>query len=271
MRFRKCHGLFKVLIFSALSAFIVFQTCQAQQNPYRTNLGIEIPITVGALGADLGLLYSQRQLNVLDTATISGLDVADIPGIDRIATRQWSPTAANFSHALVGLSAVGAITVSMTRGPRSRIVETGVIFAESFLMNELITNSTKLWVRRTRPFVYNDDAPLKKKREHDARLSFVSGHSSVAAVFCFSAASVYTDWYPDRKGKALVWAAAATIPAVTAALRVAAGKHFPTDVVAGYLVGAGSGLLVPWLHKRRQNKRTSLIITPNSLRISVLL
>jgi membrane-associated phospholipid phosphatase len=30
---------------------------------------------------------------------------------------------------------------------------------------------------------------------------------------------------------------------------VAAGKHFPSDVVVGALVGTGVGLLVPWLHQ----------------------
>jgi membrane-associated phospholipid phosphatase len=31
--------------------------------------------------------------------------------------------------------------------------------------------------------------------------------------------------------------------------RVRAGKHFPTDVIAGSLAGAGVGIVVPHLHR----------------------
>ena len=38
----------------------------------------------------------------------------------------------------------------------------------------------------------------------------------------------------------------------TAALRVAAGQHFPTDVIVGSLIGAGTGVTVPLLHRGSQ-------------------
>ena len=39
------------------------------------------------------------------------------------------------------------------------------------------------------------------------------------------------------------------LPAVTGYLRFKAGKHFPTDIIVGYGVGATIGYLVPELHK----------------------
>ena len=70
----------------------------------------------------------------------------------------------------------------------------------------------------------------------------------------FLTARLYSDFHPDSKWKPAVWAAAATIPAVTAYLRVQGGKHYPTDVAAGYAVGALTGYFIPKLHKSKKLK-----------------
>ena len=44
-------------------------------------------------------------------------------------------------------------------------------------------------------------------------------------------------------------AGAALAPATVGFLRVKGGKHFPTDVLTGLVVGAATGYLVPRLHK----------------------
>ena len=38
-------------------------------------------------------------------------------------------------------------------------------------------------------------------------------------------------------------------PALTGYLRVDSSNHFPTDVIVGYIIGAGIGFLIPELHK----------------------
>jgi len=48
-----------------------------------------------------------------------------------------------------------------------------------------------------------------------------------------------------------LWISAATIPAIAAGLRVASGRHFPTDVLTGYAVGALVGYYIPELHKKK--------------------
>jgi undecaprenyl-diphosphatase len=42
--------------------------------------------------------------------------------------------------------------------------------------------------------------------------------------------------------------------------RVKAGEHFPTDVIAGAMVGAGIGVLVPHLHREEPPKQRSVWI-----------
>lgn len=57
--------------------------------------------------------------------------------------------------------------------------------------------------------------------------------------------------HSDYSGKSdwAVWSLAAAIPAFTGIQRMRAGKHFLTDVLLGYIVGAGVGILVPSLYK----------------------
>jgi len=38
------------------------------------------------------------------------------------------------------------------------------------------------------------------------------------------------------------------LPAIQGYLRVRAGKHFPTDVITGYIVGLGSAWLMHKMH-----------------------
>ncbi len=87
------------------------------------------------------------------------------------------------------------------------------------------------------------------KIDPEARLSFFSGHASNTAAMSFFTAQTLVQNRPDMQNKGLVWATAATLPALTALWRVKAGKHFPTDVIVGYGIGALIGVLVPNLHR----------------------
>ena len=46
-----------------------------------------------------------------------------------------------------------------------------------------------------------------------------------------------------------MWGVAAAVPAVVAYFRVRAGKHFLSDNLVGYAVGATVGVMVPRLHR----------------------
>ncbi|MBT8218659.1 MAG: phosphatase PAP2 family protein, partial [Bacteroidia bacterium] len=46
----------------------------------------------------------------------------------------------------------------------------------------------------------------------------------------------------------VVWTTAIAVPALTGLLRTRAGKHFYTDVIVGFVVGAAVGYLIPEIH-----------------------
>ena len=83
---------------------------------------------------------------------------------------------------------------------------------------------------------------------------------AATAAATFLTAKVFSDLNPDSRAKPYVWAAAAVIPASVGYLRMKAGQHFITDNIVGYALGAGTGILVPQLHKRLNN--TNLSIAP---------
>ena len=124
-----------------------------------------------------------------------------------------------------------------------------------------IINTLKATTNRLRPFTYNPDVPLARKLNRDARFSFASGHVSGTASVSWFTAKVINDLYPNSKWRPAVWAGAVAIPGTVAWLRYRAGKHFPTDVAAGFAIGAAMGWLVPTLHKA-SNDKLSLHMIP---------
>ena len=71
------------------------------------------------------------------------------------------------------------------------------------------------------------------------------------------------DYHPNMKTgyKIAIWSFAAAIPMATGYLRVKGGRHFPTDVISGYAIGAFVGWLIPELHEKKDAER-KLSITP---------
>jgi membrane-associated phospholipid phosphatase len=129
-----------------------------------------------------------------------------------------------------------------------------LLYAESLFITNGLTTLTKQLVQRKRPYTYNDSAPSHIKMEKDATASFFSGHTSLSATSAFYTAKVYADYHPDSPAKPYVWIAAAVLPAATGYFRYEAGEHFPTDVVVGYFVGASVGILIPEIHKVKDNE-----------------
>lgn len=57
---------------------------------------------------------------------------------------------------------------------------------------------------------------------------------------------------PDTARPWITLAIGTLVTAFVSYERVRAGQHFATDVIAGSIAGAGIGVLVPHVHRRRQ-------------------
>ena len=131
-----------------------------------------------------------------------------------------------------------------------------IMYAEVFSFNYGLTVLAKSTAHRARPYVYNPEVDIGKRTSSDSRASFFSGHTSQTAAASFYFAKVITDYHPTmRKGlKTGMWIFAVAAPALNGYFRVKAGKHFPTDVITGYIAGAATGWLIPQLHRTKSSK-----------------
>lgn len=221
----------------------------AQSGPYRLSPGRELALLGGGVVTfGVGEVASAR-MDLLSAAEIDALDRDRVvPRLDAFATRQRSAGARAVSDVTGYGSVLLPALLVLGDAPRESLGEFAVVFAEVIAVNNGLTNLVKNTVRRTRPYAYDPEAPLSIKRTRDARRSFFSGHTSNAAANSFFAARAYADFYPEADARPLVWAGAVALPAVTGVTRVLAGRHYWTDVIVGYAVGAAVGLVVPALH-----------------------
>lgn len=241
-------SLFLLFCFSTLFAF--GQTTDGE-GPYFLSLKREV-LYGGAGAITLGVgNYLQNQLDAPLRSDLRITTYDQINGFDRLGsnfehgnTRQLSDFGLYAGAALSGL-------LFADKTMRKDLGALALLYVETVAIAGGLTNITKAGFGRPRPYVYGPEWVPGTTLSSGDQAAFISGHTSLSAAGSFFFARVFTDYHPDSKLKPYVWGLAATIPAVTGYLRVRAGRHYPTDVIAGYALGATVGYLVPTLHKRK--------------------
>jgi len=250
MSLRFLHCLLALLFLSPAQS--VYGQQEQLESPYAFHWKSGAIRSSGALVfAGIGY-FSRKQVSPNSVATVNGLDRYDLPGFDRSTVDNWRPASARASDYLLYASAAMPLLMLSDRNARQDWLGLGMMYVEVAGFTLGITELAKGIVRRDRPFAYNPDVPMEERLDPDARMSFFSGHTSMATAMCFLTAKVFSDYSDNRTASSLVWTAAVLTPAVVAYLRVDAGKHFPSDVIAGYLVGGAIGYLIPELHKKKR-------------------
>lgn len=238
-----------------LLCILLFITGISQAQPtYYFNFKTDGSILLaGGIATGLGVYY-RNQTPTLSISAIEALKKSEVNGFDRIAIDNYSSIADTWSDVFWGGSHLLPLVFLTQQEGVDNFGKIGGMYGEVFLLNAGITALTKYSVRRARPFVYNPAVDIELKQRKTARTAFLSGHTSMTAVNCFFVAKVFSDLYPHSSWKPVVWSSAAVVPALTGYLRVKAGKHYPTDTIVGYALGAVVGILVPHLHKKRDNR-----------------
>ena len=218
------------------------------------------------LGGGIALAVSgqliKNSVAPLTDAEILALDRSTINAFDRGATYQNKARDGTISDYLLGFSLVAPFSVLASRSVRQEVTPILMMYLETGTLVAGLTNISKGLVQRTRPLAYNDDFTLSYKRRIGTRHSFFSGHTSTSAAFMFLTASMVQHYADKPAWKYAAWSGAVVIPGTIAYLRYSAGKHFPSDVLVGYAVGAGCGLLIPALHRAELPKDISFSIHP---------
>ncbi len=170
---------------------------------------------------------------------------------DKGVRDNFSRRASHISDGLLALS-LAAPALYLT-GPTIDDVDGDrlLIYGQTMAINVAIASITKQLVQRPRPYAYSKDPKVQayaKSEGTDAFMSFYSGHAAISFAAATTGAYLLGTSDASPVAKNIAWGAGFGIAAMTASLRVRAGKHFYSDVLVGSLVGMTVGYVVPALH-----------------------
>jgi membrane-associated phospholipid phosphatase len=117
-----------------------------------------------------------------------------------------------------------------------------VLLALSEGLSEGIVFGTKNIIKRERPFAVLSNVHYNKSKFLLDRYSFPSGHSAIS----FSMATSLTLRYPD---KPILITGLYLYSTVVSLGRIYLGVHYPSDMLAGMLIGSGSAVIIHSLRK----------------------
>lgn len=233
--------------------------------PYRLNTRMDAAFLLSGAGlAACGFAMNDRH----DIAGIDIRDKNDIPSFDMFASSLYSDTPAVVSNItmtaalLLPVSVLLTGDVSLERGRRNHAVVLGVMYLETGMFVGGCTQIAKKAIGRYRPYTYNSDVSQSSRTARDASRSMWSGHTAMAFAGAVFAGTVISDLHPGSKTARTVRTAGLALGVTTAALRVASGRHFPSDVAAGAAAGSLAGWLIPRMHRNLAGERVSVEPVP---------
>ncbi|MCW3788850.1 phosphatase PAP2 family protein [Plebeiibacterium sediminum] len=251
----------QILILLVLGLYICGLKAQKRKpedtRMYHVNKALEIPLTVASYGFNVGYGFGYlSDQKGLSEESVLKLDRNDLWFFDRAATKQsvsYKDRAQELSDLFLNASIFLPGIIGLDKKVREEWMDIILMYLQLHAYNSTFYIGTAMSINRTRPIAYNTDAPMEARTEKGTRNSFFSGHVSTAASGCFFAAKVYSDLHPEIGNKKyLLYGAACIPPALVGYYRFKAMKHFPTDIITGFGMGALAGILVPELHKMKR-------------------
>ena len=177
-----------------------------------------------------------------------GCDPQLLNPLDRPFAGTYSTRWSRASDAATGILILGpALLLSLDADLLSALNDSVVIYEAAFLGNVLAGVSTQT-TSRARPYVYGDEAPADLRLTGEGALSFFSGHTAFSFALATSTFWTYRRRHPESAAQWSILGGGLAVAGLVGFARIEGGSHFPTDVLAGALVGLSIGTLVPFLH-----------------------
>jgi membrane-associated phospholipid phosphatase len=233
---------------SLVQLLVLTPRVAAADGPYELKRSQEQVWLGAGLAVWLGGFIATRQVEPLSSAQITALSLDDINTFDRDRMRPYREDHAG--DAMAAGSYLFPLAFFANDDTRRDFDTLGTMWVEATMWNLGLAGIAKAVFQRTRPYVYDPDAPADLKSSRSARLSFYSAHSASAALNSFFLARVFSDYTDNRNSEIALWSGAVIYPALAAFFRTDTGHHFVTDAITGCVVGATIGYLVPVLHRR---------------------
>ena len=228
--FSTARSVFFVLLLSLL-----WSPSTNGQDSSAVGVGDAVSITAGGV-----LLFAPALLLKPDSVTCVPCDRSEVPVFDRwIISRErpfWGRTS---DLLLIGIGVSSWLNMS-DEGTNGRAGMAASF--QSLLWAEGVSELVKRIVKRKRPVLYTREGiPVAGHARNQE--SWPSGHAAGAAALAASYWLTRNQFSSGGQNDTHAWILAAGAVSV-AALRVAAGRHFPSDVIPGLALGVLSASVV---------------------------
>lgn len=198
-----------------------------RDDPWRETLGVDEEVRSGLRLSDA----SQRRAARTTSDVLAGVVVAYPIVLEAGVNAWWAKSSRRVGLELAGMQ------------------------LEVLGLNAALVNTSKWLFSRERPYGRLCGSELasgsKDCRDDDRYLSYFSGHASFTFASVTAQCVQHVRW--RLWGDVPAWVPCGTgyaLAATTALLRMAADRHYVSDVTTGAVVGTAIGLAVPWLHYR---------------------
>ncbi len=160
---------------------------------------------------------------------------------------------ARSDHVLTGIFAMSGASILLNKDTRKDWLRLALMYYQTQFVTFAVYDFSPFgptFQNKLRPVVYYSYFPIELRRRGNQKNSFYSGHVANATSATFFAVKVFSDYHPELgRKKYLLYGLASIPPLVNGWLRIKALAHFPSDVLAGYLIGGAFGILIPELHR----------------------
>jgi membrane-associated phospholipid phosphatase len=240
------------------------------------DLSLDLPATFIAGSLWLGTQLLQVQIAPKDChwcdRNADGSDALN--GFDRGAREAlvWTDTAlANSISDGLGYvvspgASIGVLALAASfDGRLEESAANSLVVVESAFIAGIIAQLFKFTVGRERPFVHVLSAVEKTRtwKPRDNNVSFFSAHANFAFALAVSSGTIAS--LRGYRGAPWVWGSGLLLASTIGYLRVAADKHYMSDVLVGASVGSLVGFAVPFFFHRKSAASEPTKMAPSAI------
>lgn len=252
----------KVVTADSLNIQMIEDQQPSSSDIYNFKPFVDIPLTVTGVGWSI---YAFTKIYNKDTSTaaqILALNRNNIASYNRWGTKYYNPDDFTRSNYFFYGSMPLPFLFLLDKKVRKDFFKVTSLYLEAMGITGILYTGSVYVHDKYRPYAYNSNVPLSKRKRGGAKNSFYAGHVALVGTSTFFMAKVYADYHPDSKLKWIFYTGAGLATVATGYYRSRAGEHFLSDILIGIVQGTLTGILVPQLHKNKVIKNPNLSLVP---------